>query len=116
MGHMHLSVSDLESARAFYHDALGLDPRVWSYPGALFLSAGGYHHHLGLNTWAAGARIAGSDDARLVEWRLVLPSAEDVRSAASRLESGGYTVRADGDDRVAIDPWNTALRLTAKAA
>ena len=112
IGHVHLSVGDLESARAFYHVALGLDERVWSYPGALFLSAGGYHHHLGLNTWAAGARVAGPDDARLIEWHLLLPAAEEVSSAASRLESAGYPVGIDGDDRVATDPWNTRLRLT----
>jgi len=52
MGHLHLHVADLDVASRFYHGALGLDRTVWSYPGALFLSAGGYHHHLGLNTWA----------------------------------------------------------------
>ena len=52
MGHVHLHVGDIERAAAFYHAALGLDKVVWSYPGALFLSAGGYHHHVGLNTWA----------------------------------------------------------------
>ena len=74
MGHVHLHVGDIERASAFYHAALGLDRMVWSYPGALFLAAGGYHHHLGLNTWAgANARSATDDDARLLEWRIVLP-------------------------------------------
>lgn len=112
MGHMHLSVGDLDAARAFYHSALGLDLRAWSYTGALFLSAGGYHHHLGVNTWAAHTRIAGPDDARLLEWRLVLPSVEDVKSAAARLEAAGNAVQADGDARIVVDPWNTAMRLT----
>ena len=50
MGHVHLHVGSLEGAEAFYHGALGFNKTVWSYPGALFLAAGGYHHHLGTNT------------------------------------------------------------------
>jgi len=60
IGHVHLHVGDLETAAAFYHAGLGLDKMVWSYPGALFLSAGGYHHHLGTHTWATGAAPAGA--------------------------------------------------------
>src|SRR5690606_25373608 len=48
MGHVHLHVGDLDRADGYYHRALGLDRVVWGYPGALFLSSGGYHHHLGL--------------------------------------------------------------------
>lgn len=54
MDHVHLHVGNLDDAEAFYHRALGFDKTVWSYPGALFLSAGGYHHHLGTNVWAPG--------------------------------------------------------------
>ncbi|HEX7071337.1 MAG TPA: VOC family protein, partial [Rhodothermales bacterium] len=74
VGHVHLHVGDLNTGSAFYHDALGFDRVVWSYPGALFLSAGGYHHHLGTNVWAAGAAPATKDDARLLEWRIVFPT------------------------------------------
>ena len=52
IGHIHLQVSDLERAEAFYCGLLGFEVTQRSYPGALFVSAGGYHHHLGLNTWA----------------------------------------------------------------
>ena len=70
MGHVHLHVGDLGEASRFYHDALGFDRVVWTYPGALFLSAGGYHHHLGVNTWAGpNAPRSGERDARLLEWR-----------------------------------------------
>jgi catechol 2,3-dioxygenase len=55
IGHVHLHVGDIERASHFYHEGLGFDKMVWNYPGALFLAAGGYHHHLGTNTWAAGA-------------------------------------------------------------
>jgi catechol 2,3-dioxygenase len=113
IGHVHLSVGDLDTARALYHSGLGLDETVWSYPGALFLSAGGYHHHLGLNTWSAGARTAGPDDARLLEWELVVPDAADARRAAVSLEAAGYDVQSDHDDRVVSDPWGTRLRIRA---
>ena len=52
MGHVHLQVPDIDAAEAFYCDRIGFTPMVRSYPGALFVAAGGYHHHLGLNTWA----------------------------------------------------------------
>ena len=54
IGHVHLHVGSLAEAEAFYHARLGFDKTVWSYPGALFLAAGGYHHHLGTNVWSPG--------------------------------------------------------------
>lgn len=114
VGHVHLYVGDLPDAEAFYHAALGFDKVVWSYPGALFLSAGGYHHHLGTNTWAAGAPTATDDDARLIEWELVLPHGADVETAAHHVSAAGYSVTVAGADRLLTDPWGTALRLTHK--
>lgn len=111
MGHVHLHVGDLEAAAAFYHAALGLDAVVWSYPGALFLSAGGYHHHLGVNTWAAGAPAAGEEDARLLDWEVVLPSRADAEEAAASLEAAGYPVTRTAEGIRAEDPWGTAVRL-----
>ena len=52
IGHVHLQVADIPGAEAFYVNAVGFEPVVRAYSGALFVSAGGYHHHLGLNTWA----------------------------------------------------------------
>ena len=112
IGHVHLHVGDLDRAASFYHEALGFDKVVWSYPGALFLSAGGYHHHLGLNTWAAGAPPPGEDDAKLLDWSLVLPDAESAAAAAESLERAGYPVERSGDREFTTrDPWGTALRL-----
>ena len=51
MGHVHLHVPHLDTAESFYCDRIGFEPVVRRYPGALFVAAGGYHHHLGLNTW-----------------------------------------------------------------
>ena len=112
IGHVHLHVGSLQAAEAFYHAALGFDKTVWSYPGALFLSAGGYHHHLGTNIWASGALPAGENDARLLEWRAVLPGAGDVLAAAESVRTAGYAVATDGEDRVVADPWGTTVRLT----
>jgi catechol 2,3-dioxygenase len=111
MGHVHLFVADLARAAAFYHAGLGLDKVVWSYPGALFMSAGGYHHHLGTNTWATGALPATSDDARLLEWELILPAPADVGAALGSLAAAGAEVTTTGGAGVARDPWGTALRL-----
>lgn len=111
IGHVHLHVGDLDAADAFYHKALGLDRVVWQYPGALFLSAGGYHHHLGTNIWAAGASPAGESDARLLEWELVLPGVPDVDAAANSLEQAGHAVTREGGSALAKDPWGTTVRL-----
>lgn len=113
IGHVHLHVGSIPQAEAFYHAALGFDKMVWSYPGALFLAAGGYHHHLGTNTWARGAPAASHDDARLLEWELVLPAAGDVEAAAASLTAAGIAVERDGRSCAARDPWGTQLRLTA---
>jgi catechol 2,3-dioxygenase len=118
VGHVHLYVSDIDRAASFFHEALGLDKVVWSYPGALFLSAGGYHHHLGTNTWAAGAPLAEEDDARLLEWTVIVPSAIDAADAARSIETAGYTVKqtpGDGtraESWLATDPWGTNVRIT----
>jgi catechol 2,3-dioxygenase len=111
IGHVHLYVGDLEAASAFYHAALGLDRTSWNYPGALFLSAGGYHHHLGVNTWAAGAPRATERDARLIEWELRLPAAADVAAAGERLAASGSTVTPTSRGMTASDPWGTTLRI-----
>lgn len=114
MGHLHLHVGDIDSASHFYHDALGLDRTVASYPGALFLSAGGYHHHLGVNTWAGRAASASDDEARLIEWRMILPSESDAGAAVHRLSAAGHLVTATDDGWLASDPWGTALRIAAR--
>jgi len=113
IGHVHLFVGDLARAEEFYHAGLGMDKTVWSYPGALFLSAGGYHHHLGTNTWAAGAPAATDEDARLLEWELVVPDAGAVERAAASLTEAGWAVDRAAGGAVARDPWGTAVRIRA---
>ena len=89
----------------------GFDKVVWSYPGALFMSAGGYHHHLGTNTWARGAPPATDADARLLEWEIVVPTAGDADKAGRSVEEAGYPVKREGGEWVLTDPWGTGLRL-----
>ena len=115
VGHVHLYVGDLEQGAAFFHTGLGFDRVVLGFPGALFLSAGGYHHHLGTNTWAAGAPSAKEGDARLLEWTIQLPTPGDVEGAAGSLETAGYEVSREGTDAVATDPWGTRVRITARS-
>lgn len=113
LGHIHLHVGDLDTAAAFYHVGLGFDRVVLSFPGALFMSAGGYHHHLGTNIWAAGAPTAAEGDARLLEWTLRLATDPAIEAAARSLEKSGHRVRQDSGDKVATDPWGMEVRLTS---
>lgn len=108
MGHLHLHVGDLVRASEFYHGRLGFERVVWSYPGALFLAAGGYHHHLGVNTWAQGALPASEGDARLMEWTIRLPSEDIAHVLAERVASA--RVPSDSDLLLA-DPWGTRVRF-----
>ncbi|HKE92090.1 MAG TPA: VOC family protein, partial [Gemmatimonadales bacterium] len=114
IGHVHLYVGDLDQAATFYHDGLGLDKMVSSYPGALFLAAGGYHHHLGTNTWAAGAPAATDADARLLEWEVLVPSIEDASRAMTSLATAGVAVERAPDGGTARDPWGTPVRVRAQ--
>lgn len=113
IGHVHLYVRDIDQAAAFYHEALGLDKVVWNYPGALFLSAGGYHHHLGTNTWAAEAPLASDADAQMLDWELVLPDDADIRRAVESLQAHGYSAIVHDHEAVTRDPWGTGLRLVS---
>ena len=113
VGHVHLHVGDLTRAETFYHNALGMDKIVWAYPGALFLSAGGYHHHLGTNTWAAGAFRAPQDEARLLEWTVEVPTVSDVLAVHASMHRREIPVRAEGSEIIVRDPWGTTVRVRA---
>ena len=110
IGHVHLFVGDIDRAADFYHDLVGFDKVVWSYPGALFMSAGGYHHHLGTNIWAAQSPPASENDAKLIEWELVVPKASDVDQVEASVKQGAPVSR-EGDTILLRDPWGTAVRV-----
>jgi catechol 2,3-dioxygenase len=114
IGHVHLFVGDIERAAGFYHDLVGFDKVVWSYPGALFMSAGGYHHHLGTNIWAAQAPPASENDAKLIEWEIVVPRASDVSAVEASVQAAA-PVEREGETILLRDPWGTAVRVRAEA-
>lgn len=113
IGHVHLHVGDLAQAAAFYSEALGFDRITWNYPGALFLGAGGYHHHLGTNVWAGPSAIPPSiEEARLVEWTIELPDAASLADAADSVSLSGHPLnKSDAGDISTRDPWGTTVRL-----
>ncbi|MEO8505970.1 MAG: VOC family protein [Acidobacteriota bacterium] len=114
MGHVHLHVRDLAAGAEFYSEALGFDRTVWEYPGALFMSAGGYHHHLGTNTWAGqDATVPREGDARLLEWTIELPDDVAVDAVEASLKRGGYAVDrvSQGRALAARDPSGAQVRL-----
>ncbi len=115
MGHVHFHVGDLRDASRFYHDTLGFDEVVRDYPGALFFSAGGYHHHVGTNVWAPGAPSAGPNDARLLSWTLVLPEEGDISTfrevAVARDQV--FTERGAGGGVLLSDPWGAEVAMLA---
>jgi catechol 2,3-dioxygenase len=88
MGHVHLRVRDVESTNEFYADRLGFEVMAALGRQATFLAAGGYHHHLGANTWeSAGAPPAPEDTARLLRATIVFPSAESRDAAAAAVDA-----------------------------
>jgi len=104
MGHVHLHVADVEDALRFYHDLVGFDV-MGHVPGVGFVSAGGYHHHLGLNTWAGrGAKPAPAGSAGLRRFTVELPSQRDLDDVVNRLEHGDVRVVEEGDGFAAVDP------------
>jgi catechol 2,3-dioxygenase len=117
VGHVHLKVSNLERAEAFYHGLLGLDVTQRGYPGALFLSAGGYHHHIAVNVWSSRNGPAPPlDSVGLVSLALNLPG-EGVRDALqTRLAAAGIGLGASpeypsGKSVLVQDPDGNGIEL-----
>jgi catechol 2,3-dioxygenase len=113
IGHIHLQVSDVEKAVKFYHDILGFDITA-SYQGAAFLSAGGYHHHLGLNSWnSRGAPAAPAGSAGLETFTILSPSTDERDKIGRRLAEAGVATAREGENLLARDPWNIGIELAA---
>ena len=93
IGHVHLQVSSLTKAEQFYHQILGFDITQNSYPGALFVSAGGYHHHLGLNTWnSKNSPPAPVDSTGLQSFSIVVPDEKTLTVVKKQLRQEGFPV------------------------
>ncbi|MGX5357138.1 VOC family protein [Kocuria sp. KH4] len=114
LGHVHLQVGDIPQGRRFYVDVLGFE--VMSDIGsALFIAAGGYHHHIALNTWhsaGAGPRAA---SLGLGQVNIDLPAAEDVAALQARLADHRVPTRHDGAVLRFEDPWSTLIQVGVAA-
>ncbi len=112
VGHVHLSVGDVPSARRFYVDQLGFETTADAWPGALFVSAGKYHHHMAMNTW----RSAGAGRRQLALGlglvRLELPTPDDLGALDERLRHFGVATADDGRTLSFEDPWANRLQVT----
>jgi len=113
---VHLQVSDLGPAEEFYEHGLGFDVVVRSYPGALFVSAGGYHHHIGMNTWNSAGGSAPPRGARgLDRYQVLLPDADALRRESDRLEAEGSQVEEADGGVLATDPSGNRVLLSSAA-
>jgi catechol 2,3-dioxygenase len=113
VGHLHLQVGDIDAALAFYCDLIGFELQA-RLPSAAFVSAGGYHHHLGLNTWLGeGIPPLPEGTVGLRDWTLVLPTSDDVEAVSARLAAAEVaTAELDGGFE-ARDPWQIALQVVS---
>lgn len=101
IGHIHLKVSDLEKALSFYRDLLGFEVTQYYGDSAVFLSAGGYHHHIGLNTWHSnGAGPAPSRSCGLYHTAILYPSRKDLAVVLKRLIDAHYPLSGASDHGV----------------
>ena len=104
MGHIHLHVADVDEALRFYVDLVGFDV-MGQMPGVGFISAGGYHHHLGLNEWAGhGARPAPAGAAGLRRFTIELPTQRDLDDVVNRLEHGENRLSEEAGGLATVDP------------
>jgi catechol 2,3-dioxygenase len=115
LGHMHLHVAHLPEAQAFYEKVLGLDTMVVIPGSAAFLSAGGYHHHLGINTWnGVGAPPPPPDAVGLRYFTVQLPNEEEQAGLVARVEKAGVPLETREDGLLVRDPSQNGLVFTVR--
>jgi catechol 2,3-dioxygenase len=120
VGHVHLHVGSLDDGLRFYRDGIGFDVQM-ELPSALFVSAGGYHHHVGFNLWRGrGAPPASATATGLRHWTLILESDEDLTALRSRLTALGYELEdrdphpGTGAGTIARDDANIAVLVSVE--
>ncbi len=117
IGHVHLQVSELERSEVFYAGVLGFEVMVRGYPGALFVSAGGYHHHIGLNTWrSAGSAPPPAGSVGLRSLEVGLPGMAELEAVFARVSDAGLAVEDDvtAGAHLVRDPSGNAVVLRAR--
>ncbi|MCQ1995170.1 VOC family protein [Arthrobacter sp. zg-Y1171] len=113
VGHVHLQVGDTETAAAFYIDTLGFERTAGFHGQALFVSAGGYHHHMAMNVWNSRGAGPRRDTLGLGEVLITVPTADDVAGLADRLRVAGISSHSTGAELRFEDPWRNRLRVAA---
>jgi catechol 2,3-dioxygenase len=109
VGHVHLHVGDVEDALAFWRDLIGFEVMT-RFPSAAFIAAGGYHHHLGLNTWRGeGVPPMPTGVVGMRHWTIVLDTPAEVAEVRQRLAAAGAPTAELPDGFLTRDPWNNAL-------
>ena len=116
VGHVHLKVGDIPTARAFYVDVLGFAVTAAFGSQALFVSAGGYHHHVGMNTWSSRGAGPRTPALGLGQVTLQLPEGDALGALEDRLRAAGIPSRKDGRTLAFEDPWRNAVRAEAAPA
>jgi catechol 2,3-dioxygenase len=112
-GHLHLHVGNVERGLRFYRDVLGFEVMV-NLGSAAFVSAGGYHHHLGFNVWlGSDVRPKPEHAAGLRHWTVLLESADEVSEVRARVEAAGLPVEPHEGGFLVRDPWQTAVAFAA---
>jgi catechol 2,3-dioxygenase len=112
IGHIHLQVTNLKSAEEFYHEALGFDVTQRSFPGALFVAAGGYHHHIGLNVWnSQGGSPPIEGTAGLIRFGVRVGSDTAVQSLARRLRKTPYWSKESEQGIIIHDADNIQIEI-----
>ena len=110
VGHVHLHVGDLERGLAFYRDVLGFEFVTFMPGAAAFVSAGGYHHHLGFNVWRGeGLPPAPADRVGLLHWTVVLEEQEEVEAVRERVRAAGIASEEREGGFLVRDPWGLAV-------
>ncbi|MFB2585267.1 VOC family protein [Herbiconiux liukaitaii] len=115
VGHVHLSVGDVAQARDFYVDTLGFEATI-ALDTALFVSAGGYHHHMAMNVWNSRGAGRRQPTLGLGQVEIVLPDAESLGATHERLRHHGLQTRDDGRTVTVADPWNNTILLKPASA
>lgn len=117
MGHVHLHVRQIDEAQDFYCGVLGFDLTQRYGPSALFVSVGGYHHHIGLNTWAGvGAPPAPAGSAGLRYFTVQVPDEASLMSLVGRVQQAGIAVTPQADGWQLHDPSGNGIRLAVSQA
>jgi len=112
IGHVHFHVSDLNKARAFYCDVLGFELTAHYGGAALFISAGGYHHHIGLNVWAGiGVPNTPRNAAGIEDYTIEFPSREALEEVVDRIRQAGLQVEQRESTFAVLDPSDIWVRL-----